>query len=395
MKRKKMKSVRVFAMGSVFFFCSGFLGMCEKQSDTPSTSSNTTQNEVTYKYYVFVTNSTDGTVSTFLEDPTTGALTSVSVATAGTTPGPIVVHPSGKYLYVINQGDGKIQTFYIDKTTGALTTIGVPLTSGTRSVTVDPSGKFAYTVQYGTSPVPAVYMYTIDGTTGILIPTTPTSVSISATGNFGPINIAVNPTSTYAYVSNNHDNVIDVFSINSTTGVLSSSSSLNPASNNNLGPKNVTGLTMDPSGKFVYGANNQTPAGMDTYSVNQSTGALSRSSFVGDSGTSGLGGVGPSAGVLDSTGTCLYVAGGNVSSVYAFSVNTNTGVLTHLSSSPYSGPSKLPVVDPQDKFVYVIGPNNAISMYSKDSTCALTALNSATVSTGAAPFGIAAVKIQQ
>lgn len=387
---------RTFTFASslfAFVFCSAFLGMCESTDETVPVGTS----ETTYKYYVFVTNSTDGTVSTFSEDASTGALTLAgSPATTGSSPTSVVAHPNGKFIYVLNSGAGTTQTYSVEPSTGALSAVGSAVASGARSITIDPSGKFAYVVEYGPTPASGVYMFTIDSTTGALTATAPASVSIGAVGGFGAINLAVNPASTYAYVSNNHDNKIHVYSINSSTGVLTSSTVLDPASQNSGGASHVVGLTINASGTFMLGTNNQTPGGVDTYSINSSTGAVTWSSFLADAGSSGLGAAIPGAGSLDPSGKCYYAGGGNVSGVYAFSVNASNGALTQVAGSPYSGPSKQAIVDPQGKYVYVVGPGNAVSVYGIDSSdCSLTTASPATVSTGAGPVGIAAVKIAQ
>jgi 6-phosphogluconolactonase (cycloisomerase 2 family) len=382
---------------SVFIFCSAFLGMCEKKESSGVTAepSPSPSPVVTYKHFVFVANTTENTISSFEENPDTGALISVGPA-VNTDAGPtgLAVHPTGKFLYVVNGTAATTQVFSINKATGALTAVGSSVSSGARSITIDPTGKFAYVVQYGPSPASSIYMYSIDSSTGALTPASPATISVSAGGGYGLINLVVNPASTYAYLSNNHDNIIHVYSINSTTGVLTASSTLNPASDNPAGPDHVTGLTMNSSGTYIFGNNNQTPGGVDTYAINPSTGALTHSSFLAQSGSQGLGGAGAAAGALDPTGKCFFSAGGSVLSVYAFSVNPSTGALTLVNT--YSGPSMMPAVDVDGKFVYVVGPNNNLSIYSLDAaTCALTPASPATASTGAGPTAAAVAKIAQ
>lgn len=110
-------------------------------------------------------------------------------------------------------------------------------------MTVDPSGKFAY-VPNAYDPNNTVSQYTIDSVTGVLTPNTPSSVTA---GN-QPTDVAVDPSSKFAYVVNRADNTISIFTIDSNTG--------------NMTPMTIvtTGgepfrVVVDPSGKFVYAAN--------------------------------------------------------------------------------------------------------------------------------------------
>jgi 6-phosphogluconolactonase (cycloisomerase 2 family) len=390
----KMKFTILIALAaSLLIFIS-----CSKGKTSDSDSSGPT-----YKYYVYVTNYTDNTISAFTEDPTTGALTSTGSATsAGTKPTMVVAHPNGGFLYV-NHGDestgtNTIQAYSINKSTGALTAVGSAVASGYASFAIDPSGKFLYSVEYGSgggSPAPTVFQYSINTATGALTAMTPASIDLTGVvgNNWGLLDVVVNPTSTYAYISNNWGNTIIAMSINASTGALTHAASLDlaSASHNSGGASDVTNFAMDPAGKYIYGSNNQTPGGIDTYLLNQSTAAVTWGSFAAESESSNL-----NRAALDPAGKCLFVGGGAHAGVYAYSINSSSGALTELSGSPYMGPAGWPAVDPQGKFVYVVGPTTNISIYSlNSSTCGLTAASPATATVGAGPQSVAAVKIQQ
>jgi 6-phosphogluconolactonase (cycloisomerase 2 family) len=59
-----------------------------------------------------------------------------------------------------------------------------------------------------------VSMYTINATTGVL-----TSIGVMATGT-NPVSIAVDPTGKFAYVANSGSNNLSMYSINGATGAL-------------------------------------------------------------------------------------------------------------------------------------------------------------------------------
>jgi len=134
--------------------------------------------------YLYVANAGDNTVSPFVIDATTGALSGGSPApTGGIFPFSVTVDPSGKYVYVANTGSavappvaGTISQFSIGAG-GTLTAIGtgsVAAGLGVSSVTVDPTGAYAYATNRGES---SLSQYAI-GVTGALTPmTAPTVVA--------------------------------------------------------------------------------------------------------------------------------------------------------------------------------------------------------------------------
>ncbi|MGB8522092.1 MAG: beta-propeller fold lactonase family protein [Candidatus Acidiferrales bacterium] len=76
---------------------------------------------------------------------------------------------------------------------------------------VDPSGKFAYVANFNSNDVS---MYTINATTGAL-----TSMGTIAAGQ-SPTSIAVHPSGNFAYVTNSVSNNVSMYSIDGTTGAL-------------------------------------------------------------------------------------------------------------------------------------------------------------------------------
>jgi len=81
------------------------------------------------------------------------------------------------------------------------------------SVAVDPSGKFAYVANLNSNDVS---MYTIDVTTGAL-----TSIGTIAAGS-NPSSVAVDPSGRFAYVANGGSNSVSMYTIDATTGTLTS-----------------------------------------------------------------------------------------------------------------------------------------------------------------------------
>jgi YVTN family beta-propeller protein len=76
---------------------------------------------------------------------------------------------------------------------------------------VDPTGKFAYVTNFGSNDVS---MYTINATTGAL-----TSIGTIAAGST-PTSIAIHPSGRFAYVTNSGSNDVSMYSIDSASGAL-------------------------------------------------------------------------------------------------------------------------------------------------------------------------------
>ena len=229
--------------------------------------------------FVYTANSDDATVSMFTINQTTGVLTPTSPATVSTLvpnellsdPSFLTVDPTGQFAYVTaSLSDGAAVFMYtINQTTGLLTptspalvyTGGIPF-----QVVVSPNGKFAYVADNlaGNNTTDGVWEYTINPTTGVLTPTP--SIAIPAGG--GPTAVAVDPTSSYAYVVNRQDNSVSMFTINPTTGDLT----LNATATNPTGAIGA-GLEpfhadFDPSGKFLYVTDEDGPTTIFTVNTN-------------------------------------------------------------------------------------------------------------------------------
>ncbi len=109
-------------------------------------------NTPVYKHYVYVVNSGSATVSGYVINTGTGALTPVPGSPFGTglTPVSIAIDPQAKYAYVANVNTIDISVYRVNAATGALTEVaGSPVATGTypSRITIDPGGKFAYVTE--------------------------------------------------------------------------------------------------------------------------------------------------------------------------------------------------------------------------------------------------------
>jgi YVTN family beta-propeller protein len=330
-----------------------------------------------------------GYVSMYTINPTTGALASIGppVSSNDAFTDSVTVDPFGKFAYVISSGDGdvsdgSVSTFTINSTTGALTsTTGGIIGTGRdgtpgfyNSVALDPSGKFAYAADGGSFVVGAfgssssVSMYTVDSTTGAL-----TSIGIIASGAL-PHSVAVDPAGKFAYVANFGSNDASMYTINATTGALTSIGTIAAGTGPDF-------LVVDPAGKFAY-VTNFGSNDVSMYTINATTGALTSIGTI-------AAGTGPDFLVVDPAGKFAYVTNFGSNDVSMYTINATTGALTSVGTITAGTNPVSVVVDPSGKFAYVTNNgSNDVSMYTINATTgALT--STGTIAAGMSPTSIA------
>jgi 6-phosphogluconolactonase (cycloisomerase 2 family) len=227
--------------------------------------------------FVYTANSDDGTVSMFTINQTTGVLSPTTPASVPVTfpgslissPGFLAIDPTGKFLYTatyLSEG-AAVFMYTINQTTGVLTPT-TPATVDTGGspfqILVAPNGKWAYVVNNlnFTTFADGVYQYTLNPTTGVLTPNNPAA---AVAGN-GPTEIAIDPTSSFAYVVNRGDNTVSMYTIDPVSGDLTlHSTTTNPSGTIATGEEPFR-IDFDPSGKFVYVTNEGSAASI--YTVN-------------------------------------------------------------------------------------------------------------------------------
>jgi 6-phosphogluconolactonase len=301
----------------------------------------------------------DGNVSMYTINPTTGALSSIgSQVAAGYCANSVTVDPFGKFAYVANEGcgdtSGGVSMYTINPASGALTSIGdAPCAEGSClapvSVAVNPSGKFAYVATEGGFSPTNVSMYTIDPTIGTL-----NLIGTVASG--GRANsVTVDPSGKFAYVVNGGDPdsgcSVSMFTINATTGVLTSTGTIAAG----VFPCSIA---VHPSGKFAY-VTNSSSNDILMYGIDTSTGTLI------SIGTMAAGGspIGPIA--IDPTGRFAYLPSGS-SDILTYNIDTGTGSLTSVGTTAGTLAVGSIAIAPSGKFAYATSGLNTVLMYSID-----------------------------
>jgi 6-phosphogluconolactonase (cycloisomerase 2 family) len=306
--------------------------------------------------FAYVVNAGDADVSAYTINAITGALTPVGAKVgSGNVPNSVAVDPSSRFAYVANFSSGNISAYTINASTGALTPVApnVPAGRGPSSVTVDPSGRFVYVANESDNDVSG---YTINASTGAL--TSFGSVGAGAT----PYSVTVDPSGRFAYVANaslfGGSNDVSAYTINANAGVLTP---VRPTVAAGTTPNSVT---VDPSGRFAYVANQGT-YDVSAYTINASTGALTSLGLNVAAGTR------PYSVTVDPSGKFAYVTNTGDNDVSAYTINATTGALTQIPVSPFPAgaePTGI-TVDPSGKFAYVTNTgDNTVSAYTIDAT---------------------------
>src|SRR5882724_4686220 len=344
--------------------------------------------------FAYVANAGSNDVSMYTINATTGALTAIAPGTiaAGRFPNAVAVDPSGRFAYVATLDFDAVSMYTINATTGALTSIGTTVTGGgsANSVAVDPSGRFAYVAgadnDFGFSSF--VSMFTINATTGVL-----TSIGAIDAG-ITPASVAVDPSGRVAYAASNAFSVgetgnVFMYTINATTGALTSIGTIAAGIDR-------ASVAVDPSGWSAHVANAEIFQGIgetgnvSMYTIDVTTGALTSIGTI-------AAGSNPVSVAVDPSGKFAYVANLNSNDVSMYTIDVTTGALTAIAPGAIAAGSnpRSVAVDPSGRFAYVAnGGSNSVSMYTIDvTTGTLTSIG--TIAAGTTPRSVAIVGILQ
>lgn len=307
-------------------------------------------------------------------------LTAITIGCGGTSPmlnstNPL---PSCKpatqptFAYVLNDADATISMYTVNSCTGALTpnnpgTISTGANNGfnAESMTIDTAARFLYVANLGSNATDAatISMFTIDHTTGLLTPTSPTMVP---TGFF-PQGITVDPTGKFVYTANSDDNSVSMFTVDQNSGVLTATS---PASTFVPSTSNSTYSSPDfvsasPSGQYLY-VTDQDSGAISSFAIDPTTGLLTATSPAVTPA-----GIDPWQVVFDPTGKFAYVPDRGFDKVWMYTVDQATGALVQNSASLVSAGNQpaYMAIEPSGKSAYVVNRiDGTVSMYTINAT---------------------------
>ena len=298
--------------------------------------------------HVYVLNAGQSTVSAYVLDSGSGALTAIQGSPFAVPNGgySMAVQRKTRTLFFGSTVANSVSAMSIDSATGKLTAAGDPFFTvvGPISTAIDPGGTYLYTANSGDGTVSALK---VNGTTLTQVAGSPFPVGST------PYAVAVSPDSKFVFVANRDDGTISVLSADATTGALAPVAGSPFAMN---GAFNLpVALAVNPAGTFLYVA---TAQDISAYAVDPATGALSQ--IAGGAGTGG----GTNSIAVDPAGKYLYLAA--MFSVYGFSIDSQTGGLQSLASGPYTNTARSLQLafDPSGKFLFVTdNSQNAVASY--------------------------------
>jgi 6-phosphogluconolactonase len=236
--------------------------------------------------FLYVANQTDSTISLFNINSTSGALTEVLPRTpAGISPAYMVMDSGGALLFVANQSSNDVWEFQIGSagaltqvssaglgsspggltltsagflyvpvpnfssitvlstSSGALQSVGsVPVINGVGGVAVDPGAKFLYATNPATSTVSGFAIQS--GGSLIAVP------GLTFGTGAVPVAAAVDVTGSFLYVANSGSANLSQFKIDSTTGALTAFATTTVPVGTN-----PAFVVPDPAGQWVYVGN--------------------------------------------------------------------------------------------------------------------------------------------
>jgi 6-phosphogluconolactonase (cycloisomerase 2 family) len=270
-------------------------------------------------------------IYTYAIAPATGVLTSTgSPVTADPgSPEPTfgLTDPYGRFLYVCDQFDSvytstaAIYVYTINQTTGLLTA-GTPVTAnvdGCTSMLIDQSGSYLYAVNNFASNANGISAYSINQTTGALTALSPATYQ---TGS-GPVFSTWDPTGTYLFAADSLDGTVTGYTLG-TGGALTSMTTTTVT-----GATSLSSVAIPPSGSILYVLDAGPPSNVYAYSLSAGT--------VGSAvGTPQPAGQNPSYMSIDPTGAILAVnnvGDGTTAASAGISVFTigSTGTLTAIT----------------------------------------------------------------
>jgi 6-phosphogluconolactonase len=310
-----------------------------------------------------------------------GSVSSSTILTV-TQAGP----PSGsvpRFAFVTN-GVHNISISAVDPATGQLRALGylntnLTLSSSGSASAIHPSGQFAYFVAQG-----GLIGFSINPNNGALtaLPGSPFS-----TGVFSLSSVTVDPTGKFVFGTADRDNRVFSYVVGSDGALTAALGS--PFS----GGQSPGRVTVDPLGKFAYVPDGNADA-ISVFAIDPSNGALTPID-----GSPFATGAGPVSAAIDKSGKFLYVANLGSNNVSAYTIDSTSGSLTPINGAPFTA-GTLPewvTAEPSGKFLYVLndgsspGHVGSISAYAIDGiTGSLTPVGQSQFPVGSAPISMTA-----
>ena len=248
-------------------------------------------------------------------------------ATGGSNGVHLAIDATNRFLALANYATGSLALFPINQV-GSLgpfsdlaLTKGEPGPHRTQQESSHPHHcPFDRTGRYIVVPdkgLDRIFLYRLDTAHGKLIPAVPPHVVTRA--GAAPRHVDVHPTRPFAYVINELDSTMSVFTYDGASGALRETQTVSTLPIDFSGKNSCAEVQVAPSGRFLYGSNR----GHDSiFAIDDQTGLLTSVGWEPTHGRT------PRFFGLDPSGTQLYAANQGSDTIVIFDVNQATGRLT-------------------------------------------------------------------
>lgn len=274
--------------------------------------------------------SKSGAVSAFAIDAKTGMLKALNqVSTHGAGPCYVSLDKTGHFVLVANYDGGSVATFRVQDDGSLSLVAGFVQHSGegpdkqrqegphAHWIGVSPDNRFALAVDLGLDDI---LVYHLDAMKGSLTPNDP-PLGKAAPGA-GPRHLAFHPNGKYAYVVNEMASTVTEFSYQEKKGALSALQSVPMLPKDYSGVKEAAEIVVHPNGKFVYASNRGSANSIAAFKIDSAKGTLTPA---GEYSTKGKI---PRNFTIDPTGKFLLAANQDSGNIVVFRIDAASGALT-------------------------------------------------------------------
>ncbi len=263
-------------------------------------------------------------ISSFAIDPRTGGLSPVGTAPLDADPCYLATDRTGRFLLSAYYSAGKAGVHAIgeDGALGSPPVEWIDTAPGAHSMQTDRSNRFAFVPHIGGGTGPnLIFQFRFDASTGRLAPNSLPRVSPPVDGE-GPRHFCFHPTRDILYFSNEQGCSVTGYNFNSSAGTLSAFQTVSTLPEGYDGANSCAQIQISPSGKFLY-APNRGHNSIACFSVDASTGHLTS---IGRVPTEPV----PRAIGLDPSGNFLFAAGLESGRLASYRIVGDTGELQPL-----------------------------------------------------------------
>lgn len=273
-------------------------------------------------------NESSGGVSAFAIE-TGGRLRFLNeVASGGADPCYVSLDKTGKYVLVANYTGGSVSVFPIqqDGSLGAATAFIQHKGSGPNRerqeaahahwIETSPDNRFAVSADLG---MDELLVYRFDASTGKLTANDPPFAK--AEPGAGPRHLEFAPNGKFAYVINELQSTVSVFSYDFANGVLHVLQTISALPKEFSGENTAAEIAVHPNGRFLF-ASNRGHDSIAVFSIDKAKGTLRLIDNFSVKGRT------PRSFVIDPAGSRLLVANQDTGNIVIFRINRSTGRLT-------------------------------------------------------------------